>query len=238
MMVVWGKKSFSSKAPSPGIADALKPPLQSFVSLQTLDEPQAQTWTSRLIRRDGVYDYLDALRDRRGDVVQGWSLQGQPMRLYWGQDRYLWQYKVQIIMVLDPLPAVQVTYLEPPVRTNRRREWRSDDNGYHMRGRVQVCEDVGVAETSAWTTVSRDFSYSGIRFFSPMVLPIGSHVTTQWQWDQPGEFQGRLQIVRLDTGRAQYREAEGVNVVGLWDPALEGEQANAWQAFCLHHRYR
>lgn len=49
----------------PAIADDLKPPVHSVVSLESPDS-DPETWTSRLIRRDGIYDYLDALKDARG----------------------------------------------------------------------------------------------------------------------------------------------------------------------------
>lgn len=44
------------------------------------------------------------------------------------------------------------------------------------------------------------------------------HVQTEWQWDQAGVFRGSLMIVRRDPGRVQYREAEGVDLVGVWGP--------------------
>ncbi len=221
----------------PTIADELKPPVQSVVSLESTDS-DPETWTSRLIRRDGSYDYLDALKDARGQVLQGWTLQGSPMVLHWGKDRFLWKYTVRVVLVMDPLPSMQVVYLAPPIRTNRRSEWRSEDTGYHMRGRVNVCGDAGPVAPSAWTSVSRDFSFSAVRFFSPVVLVPGCHVQTEWQWDQAGVFRGSLMIVRRDPGRVQYREAEGVNLVGVWDPPLTSELAGTWQAFCLRHRHR
>jgi hypothetical protein len=215
------------------------PPVKAPVKIEHVPEnAPMERYSSRIVLRDNAYDYLDALRSSAGDVILSWTLVGSEVYLLWGQDSYLYRYRIIIDEVLDPLPAVRVTYLSPPRRHNRRREWRSNTK---IPGKFTKIEDVqedGRVETPRpLKTISRNISYSAIRFYSRHSLKSGTRLKVDWQLSDGSRLTGEMRVLRTLTDITVYQGVEGHDVVAVWDPPLEMSQLNLWKAFCDRHRY-
>lgn len=203
-----------------------------------------ERYSSRIVMRDEAFDYLDAMRASSGDIVMGWTLVGSEVNLLWGKDSYLYRFKVMVDEVLDPLPALRVTYLGPARRHNRRHEWRSNTK---LTGKFTMVVDEnpepdGVNEESPtasrqYVTISRNISYSAIRFYSRHRMKPDTRITVEWKLPDGGTFHGTMRIVGTLPDITVYQGAEGRDVVALWDPVLESPALDQWKAFCDSHRY-
>lgn len=212
------------------------PPVKAPVEIEYVpqaEDAQMERYSSRIVLRDNAYDYLDALRSSAGDVILGWTLVGSEVYLLWGQDNYLYRYRIIIDEVLDPLPAMRVTYLTPPRRHNRRREWRSNTK---IPGKFTTIG--GEEEASRMVrTISRNISYSAIRFYSRHSLKPDTRLKTQWQLPDGNDLTGEMRVLKTLTNITVYQGIEGHDIVAVWDPPLNESQLNLWKAFCDRHRY-
>ncbi|MBX5467924.1 MAG: hypothetical protein K6U14_10620 [Firmicutes bacterium] len=227
-----------AERPSPGVlAPEDLPPVKAAVEIEWQPGPEmpVERYQSRIILRDGGYDYLDALRTAAGEVVAGWTLVGRPLNLLWGRENYLYRYPITVEEVLEPLPALRVTYLGLPRRHNRRREWRSNTK---VVGQIRLAEVTDQDRRGRpMQTVSRNISYSAVRFFSRFRLEPGTVLETEWRL-APGEvLRATMRVLRTVPGPSQYQGWEGVDVVALWDPPLSSPAREQWKAFCDRHRW-
>ena len=217
------------------------PPVKASVEIEYVpleENAQMERYSSRIVLRDNAYDYLDALRSSAGDVILGWTLVGREVHLLWGQDSYLYRYRIVIDEVLDPLPALRVTYLTPPRRHNRRREWRSNTKILGKFTEIGNQQEVGPYETPQMVrTISRSISYSAIRFYSRHSLKPDTHLKVDWQLPDNIVLTGEMRVLRTLADITVYRGIEGHDLVAVWDPPLEISQLNLWKAFCDRHRY-
>ncbi|PSR34391.1 MAG: hypothetical protein C7B46_05605 [Sulfobacillus benefaciens] len=201
------------------------------------EDSQMERYSSRIVLRDNAYDYLDALRSSAGDVILGWTLVGSEVYLLWGQDSYLYRYRIVIDEVLDPLPAMRVTYLTPPRRHNRRREWRSNTKIPGKFTKIAGEQEDPPETPRMLRTISRNISYSAIRFYSRHSLKPDTRLKTQWQLPDGNVLAGEMRVLRTLNAITVYQGIEGHDIVAVWDPPLNESQLNLWKAFCDRHRY-
>lgn len=236
-----------SNTPKRAVAMGDLPPVKASIEIEhrpPSEDGHLERYSSRIVMRDESYDYLDALRSSSGDVVMGWTLVGSEVNLLWGRDSYLFRFKVMVDEVLDPLPALRVTYQGPPRRHNRRHEWRSNTK---LMGKftVMVNEEVNANDgsqdpTSApkpAVTISRNISYSAIRFYSRRRIKPDTRMNTEWKLPDGATFHGTMRVLTTLPDITIYQGVEGHDVVALWDPVLESPVLEQWKAFCDSHRY-
>ena len=215
------------------------PPVKAAIEIEHWtngEGSEIERYSSRIVMRDDSYDYLDALRSSAGDVVLGWTLVGTEVQLLWGRDSYLYRYKILIDDVLDPLPALRVTYVAPPRRHNRRHEWRSNTK---LPGKFTIVAEDNAEEEKPrqFSTITRNISYSAIRFFSRHRLKPETRVAVEWKLPDGSSFKGQIEILRTLPGITVYQGVEGHDVVGFWNPVLDGPLLQQWKTFCDRHRY-
>ena len=226
-------------APPPRVAavdPARLPPLHAPIELHLLD---GTVLTSRVMGREpgsaGVplVDFLDAPRSRSGGAVTGWALLGERVDLQWGHEEWVEVYPAEVSEVLDPMPALEVRYLGPPTRRNRRKEPRS---AAHVRVRLEGAE-LGGPLARGFASITRDISPSGVRVFTPDVLETGQVLSAQFILDDEPPLIGTVRVLRCDTAPSVYRGYDGVDVVLMWDPALTGAALARWALYCRRHRW-
>ncbi len=212
------------------------PPVHATIALHLLD---GTVLTSRVMAREGgtpgesVVDFLDAPRSVGGGAVTGWALVGERVDLQWGHEEWVETYPVEVREVLDPLPALEVRYLGPPRRHNRRSDLRS---AAHVRVRL---ESVGADGPLArgFASITRDISPSSVRVFTPEVLETGRVLSAQFTLDEEPPLVGTMRVLRCHTAPSTYRGYEGVDAVLMWDPALTGAVLARWVLYCRRHRW-
>ncbi len=236
-----------SSVPKRAVALEDLPPVKAAIEIEHRPPGQdgrMERYSSRIVLRDESYDYLDALRSSSGDIVMGWTLVGSEVNLLWGKDSYLFRFRVMVDEVLDPLPALRVSYQGPPRRHNRRHEWRSNTK---LTGKFTIIfdetpeneeqQEETTPEPRPFNTISRNISYSGMRFYSRHRLKPDTRITVEWQLSEGGTFRGTMRILSTLTDITTYQGAEGRDVVALWDPPLESAELEQWKSFCDAHRY-
>lgn len=223
------------------------PPVKAAIEIEHRPPSQdghMERYSSRIVLRDDSYDYLDALRSSSGDIVMGWTLVGSEVSLLWGKDSYLFRYRVMVDEVLDPLPALRVSYQGPVRRHNRRHEWRSNTK---LIGKFTIIvdekpegeiePDEPPAPARQHVTISRNISYSALRFYSRYRLKPDTKVTVEWKLPDGSTFRGTMRVLTTLPDITIYQGTEGHDVVALWDPPLESKELEQWKAFCDSHRY-
>lgn len=223
---------------NPGVLATDLPPVKAAVEIEWQPGPDlpVERYQSRIVLRDQAgYDYLDALRTAEGQVVAAWSLVGQPLSLLWGRENFLYRYPITVEEVLEPLPALRVTYLGPPRRHNRRREWRS--NTKVVGQFVVVGAQPNTPRARPVFTVSRNISYSAMRFFSRFRLEPGTLLEVEWKLGPKETLKATMRVLRTVPGPTMYQHHEGVDVVACWDPPLDSPLREQWKAFCDRHRW-
>lgn len=236
-----------SKVPKRAVPLEELPPVKAAIEIEHRPPGPGgnlERYSSRIVLRDDLYDYIDALRSSSGDIVMSWTLVGSEVSLLWGNASYLFRYQVRIDEVLDPLPAMRVTYQGAPRRHNRRHEWRSNTK---LTGKftIIVDEDPGEeverneppASVRQYVTISRNISYSGMRFYSRHQLKPDTKISTEWKLPDGLTFRGTMRVLSTLPDITMYQGAEGRDVVALWDPPLESPELDQWKAFCDAHRY-
>ncbi len=212
------------------------PPVHATIEVHLLD---GTVLTSRVMAREGgtpgvpLVDFLDAPRSGGGGAVTGWALLGARVDLQWGHEEWVETYPVEVREVLDPLPALEVRYLGPPSRRNRRSEPRS---AAHVRVRLETVEQDGSAGRR-FASVTRDISPSSVRVFTPGVLASGRLVSAQFALDEEPPLVGTLRVLGCYPAPTTYRGYDGVDAVLTWDPPLSGPCAARWALYCRRHRW-
>lgn len=225
---------------TPFVPDPL-PPVKALVTveLQANGEMHGGVFSSRIAMREDGFDYLDALKSPSGDVISGWMLIGQSVYLMWGKENVMYRYQVSVQEVLEPIAAMRVTYLAPPKRHNRRKEWRSNTT---ISGRFRV-ENPTTSETTPteranrpMVTISRSISYSSMRFFSPSRLKPGTRILANWNLTDDDGMEAVMRV-QFIAGKSVFQGREGFDIVAMWDPPLEDPVKSQWKAFCDDHWY-
>lgn len=197
-----------------------------------------QRYRSRVVAREGRYDFLDAPRSSSETIV---TLPGDHRAfLEWGSGSYVYRFAIRIEEVLEPLPSLKISYQSQPTRRNRRQQWRAKVN---VPGRYRIDEEpVDLPEATGpprpWIrTMTRDVSYSSVRFFTPDILTPKTPVTVEWHLVRDQVFTGTMAVIHMMRGESYYRGLPGQDVVARWSPPLIDAQAQQWQGFCDSHRY-
>ncbi|MCL4522203.1 MAG: PilZ domain-containing protein [Firmicutes bacterium] len=224
------------------------PPVKSVVQVSFQDthggsQPKA-VYFSRIVLRKGDVDYLDAMRDDHGEVTNAWGDTGSVVRLWWGQNEHLWEYPIEIREVLDPVVALEVLYLGPARRHNRRREARAKTQ---VPARFQLLLDPADEEpadlsaappTPTQPSITRDISYSGVRFFSPQLINPGTMLRLEVSLDSETSWLTHsAEVLRSAKALVPFQASSGYDVVSLWNPPLENEALDRWTQFFNQHRY-
>lgn len=226
-------------APARGVAavdPAQLPPVHAAIEMHLLD---GTVLTSRVMGREGgtpsapLVDFLDAPRSGGGGAVTGWALLGERVDLQWGHEEWVETYPVEVREVLDPLPALEVRYLGPPTRRNRRSEPRS---AAHVRVRLASVESDGPL-ARGFSSITRDIAPSSVRVFTPDVLETGHVLSAQFTLDEEPPLVGTVRVLRCHTAPSTYRGYDGVDAVLAWDPALSGAALARWTLYCRRHRW-
>jgi hypothetical protein len=203
-----------------GFSDDLLPPVKALVQVEL---PDGSRYDTRVVMRRSAQDYLDALRDAHGSTVTGWALSGRRLTLLWGRDGAVWRYPIQVHEVLEPFPALAVVYLGPPSRNNRRREPRA-----LVRVRMTILSE---PPSTPIDTITRDVSYSAVRFFTPRLMAAGDHVAAAFFLDD-GPLTAPLRVLRVTRHITSYRHQAGHDAVALFDPPLTAGERARWLALC------
>lgn len=228
------------KAPPPPrgvpVAPGQLPPVHAAIELHLVD---GTVLTSRVMRREGGalgapwVDFLDAPRSAGGGAVTGWALLGELVALQWGHEEWVETYQVEVREVLDPLPALEVRYMGPPSRRNRRSEPRS---ATHVRVRLAAV-DPGGPLARGFASITRDIAPSSVRVFTPDVLVPGQVLAARLTLDEEPPLAGTMVVVRCHTERTTYRGYDGVDAVLRWAPPLDAADAARWALYCRRHRW-
>lgn len=212
------------------------PPVHAIIELHLLD---GTVLTSRVMAREGgtpgvpLVDFLDAPRNGGGGAVTRWALVGERVDLQWGHEEWVETYPVEVREVLDPLPALEVRYLGPSSRHNRRSEPRS---AAHVRVRLdRVARDGSLIR--GFASVTRDISPSSVRVFTPDVLASGQLLSAQFALDEEPPLVATLRVLACYPAATTYRGYDGVDAVLTWDPPLSGPSAARWALYCRRHRW-
>lgn len=196
-------------------------------------------YRTRVVAREGRFDFLDAPRSSTGTIVT-LPVDGRVF-LEWGSGSYVYRFAIRIEEVLDPLPSLKVSYQSQPTRRNRRQQWRAKVNvsgRYHIyEESLDLPESATLSKPSWIRTMTRDVSYSAVRFFTPDVLTPGTPLAVEWHLAQGQVFTKTMAVVHMVGGESHYRGLEGHDVVARWSPPLIDAGAQQWQSFCDTHRY-
>ncbi len=244
-----GRTESTRNQPTSGLVvidQAQLPPVKTVVQISFQDthggaEPKA-VYFSRIVMRRRGFDYLDAMRDQHGEVTNAWGDTGSQVRLWWGQDHHLWEYPIRIEEVLEPVVALEVAYLGPARRHNRRQEARAHTTvpaQFHViLDQDAPSTDDGSPPSGSRSTETRDISYAGVRFFSPESQTPGSmiHLSVRLPEDSAW-FSASAQVLRCTKSIVLFGGKAGYDVVSLWSPPLEGETLDRWTQFFNQHRY-
>lgn len=237
-----------SKTRWPHIPEELLPPVKA--SVEIVDAPPKDEnfahYSSRIMHREDGCDYLDALRNVSGEIPNV-SLLPPHLYLLWGTAQDLYVFRIAVDAVLDPLPSLRIRYLESPRRHNRRQAWRSNTK---ISGSFIILSTPGIAESRdpsvlatedgsprRYRTMTRDISYSALRFYARYRIPAGSRLSAQWHLPDGTILTATMVVVPSVLRVSVYRGIEGRDVVARWDPPLAPLLAEQWHAFCDHHRY-
>lgn len=223
-----GRRNKPSEVP-----ESERPPVKATVQVGLHDGTQYETRI--VLRRDGL-DYLDALKDDLNRTMTGWTLTGGDLALYWGRDEFLFRFPIRVREVLDPLPALEVEYVGPPSRHNRRRQARSYARIQMQFVRKGVAQDVDKLERGPFDTISRDISLAAIRFFTPRVLKPGEAIDVTVPLDD-GPLSATMRVLRTGRTPTEYRRRDGYDAVGLWDPELIDPERTRWLLYFRKHRW-
>jgi len=215
------------------VPDFERPPVKASVQVGLADGTQYETRI--VLRRDGL-DYLDALKDDNNRTVAGWTLADDTLLLYWGQDEVLNRYPVHVREVLDPIPALEVEYLAPPTKHNRRRQARSYARVKMVFVRLDLPETVEKVERGPFETITRDISLAASRFFTPRVLTPGEMLDVTMHLDD-GPMRATMRVLRTSRYPTEYRRRDGYDAVGLWDPELLDPERARWLLYFRKHRW-
>lgn len=211
------------------------PPVHAGIELHL---PDGGVLSSRVMGREprsgeAPVDYLDAPRSAGGGTVVGWALLGARVELQWGHDEWVDAYPVEVREVLEPLPALEVRYLGPPHRRNRRHELRA---AAHVRVRLTRVDARGLLGRG-FASITRDISPSGARAFTPEALAEGDVLQAEFALDEEPPLAGTLSVIRCGSEPTGYRGYDGWDAVLRWDPPLEGSDMARWVLFCRRHRW-
>jgi hypothetical protein len=209
------------------------PPVRTRVELALGDGTVLST---RILAREGaaqaVRDYLDAPRSPAGVATTGFLTPQEPVVLSWGHEDWVDQFPVAVTEVMDPLPALEVLYLGPGRRVNRRAVARSSA---HVRVRLRRLDD-GVPR--GWfQSVTRDISPAGARVFFPAPMAPGTVLAAEFTLDESPAFAATLKVRRLSSEPSEYRGYEGTDAVIVFDPVLTGADEARWSLYCRRHRW-
>lgn len=240
-MPLFGRKGdttpASRKNPDAQVPDSVLPPVKAPVQVKIAED---QTYDSRIIMRRDGFDYLDALRDRKGTTANAWTAIGETALLLWGHDEYLEQYAIEIREVLDPIPAFEVRYISAPRRTNRRQEARAYAHArlYYRLTPPPGPENVDPQDDERPVeSITRDIALRSVRLFTPDPLPPGQIIYVTVMLDDGASLSHSMKILRSSRERTEYRRYEGVDAVAFWDPPLSPEQHRQWLAYFRKHRW-
>ncbi len=236
-----------SKTLWPSVADELLPPMKASVEIVDFlpNGGDSEHYTSRIMHREDGCDYLDALRNAAGQIRPTSSL---PSRLFllWGTNQDLYVYPIAIDTILDPLPSLRIRYLEAPRRHNRRQAWRSNTK---IPGSFTIIaapslenhdpSGLALQENSPrrYRTMTRDISYSALRFYARFRIPAGTELSAQWHLPDGTALDATMVVVPSVLRVSAYRGIEGRDVVARWHPPLPAPLAEQWHVFCDNHRY-
>ena len=233
MAPLWGSKpkSVDPKVVPQQSIDPL-PPVKAGVKVSFPEVDANEMFTSRIVLRDDTFDYLDALRTESGVLVGQWFARGSNARMWWGSGGYFLVYPIHIHEVLSPIPALAVLYRGQPRTHNRRREARANA---HLRAKFTSSQKGG--PPPGCISVTRNISFSGVRFFSPAALDaetiIEISVDADGQW-----FTNTAKVLHSQVSEKPFRQVFGYDVVGLWDPPLtDTAQVAQWKALLYAHRF-
>ena len=225
----------------PSIVQSLEPlpPIQAELTLDyrpPFSDDLYTRYTTRVLRREGGADWLDALRAPTGAVVAPRA--GHAAWLLWGEDQVLWRYAVQILEVLQPVPVIRIRYTSAPERINRRQEWRSRAKipGECSLTPLTIADDP-VPLPRMWKTMTRDVTYSTLRFYTPEWLEPGRRLDTVWHIEPGTLFQASVIVIHTRQGVSVYRSIPGHDVIARWDPLLTDDALQRWRTVCDRHRH-
>lgn len=207
------------------------PPMRTPVRLSLWAGTETAMFHTRVIGREDRQDFLDALRTPQGKVVSDPSLAGLDASLWWGDDRRWFEYPLQIVEVLEPMPILAVRYIDAPRRHERRQAHRSNTQ---VRGMVERLGQRSAVSAPCWT---RDISETACRMVVPVTMEPGETVRVTLALE-PGRLwaaQGR--VLRMEDQPTQLYGLHGRHAVVCWDRATMGERETEWLLYCARHRW-
>lgn len=213
------------------ISDQDKPLLQSPLTLevQVHDGQPPILYASEIVRRAPTYDVLGALRAAKVRPLNALPGVAYSATVLYGYQEYFYRYPIELFFQQDEW---RLHYVAPFVRQNRRAEVRSVIPLY---GQFWIRQNHS-PEIGPFDTVSRNISYSAIRFFTPKILKPQSVIRCVWQIPGQKQLDHTMQILRTMPAMTTWHNRDGWDAVGLWHPALPDAVAKSWRLLCDRNR--
>lgn len=185
-------------------------------------------YASEIVRREPTYDVLGPLRAAKVCPLNPLPGVAYSATALYGYQEYFYRYPMELFFLQDEW---RLHYVAPFIRQNRRAEVRSTIPLYGQFWIVQGSQNLG-----PFDTVSRNISYSAIRFFTPKILKPQSVIRCAWQLPAKKQITHTMQLLRTMATMTTWHNMDGWDAIGLWHPALPEDVAKSWRLLCDRNR--